>query len=269
MESYYPKKYMIYFWSTNKIVQPYKGERSPRNDSYIALHDNDDNYDNHRFAFVPRDESGHFGYIEHVSSGMVVHPYGGKLNPGDNTYLILHEDKHAAALFAFDEDKKLIIHKGSGKVWQSYGGTPNPKNDTCLVLHSKEDDSSKFYLGDVNGKAVSPYLPPSLSGDWELVKAFTQPSVVAVDYTVRIGRVHTKCITSAIGEKVGWNISDSVALETFSASPEFSGLVQKTTRSTWSLAVSRSLSLSAVEPGKTAVAWQYVFRMARYGEEYV
>ena len=80
---------------------------------------------------------------------------GGKPNPGNDTTLVLHSDRHAAALFKFDQESKEIIHK-SGKIWHPKGGSTNPGNDTTCVLHSDRHAGAKFLLADRSGKPLDP-----------------------------------------------------------------------------------------------------------------
>ena len=109
-----------------------------------------------------------FGYIEHVSSGKIIHPAGGKVNPGNNTPLVYHDDRHNGALFEFDEKDYVIKHIG-GKVWHPRGGSPNPKNDTVCVLHSDRHAAAKFYFGDIDGNPMSPYPSLNLTGDGRII----------------------------------------------------------------------------------------------------
>ena len=109
-----------------------------------------------------------------MSSGKIVHPHGGHLNPGNGTTLVYHSDRHAAALFAFDEDDERIMHR-DGKIWHPHGGSPNPSNGTACVLHSDVHDAAKFYFGNLDGTEISPYPNPNLSGTWEVIKAFIAP----------------------------------------------------------------------------------------------
>ena len=142
-------------------MHPSGGSSNPDNDTKLVLHDSKSNPGRLQFRFVAVEEAGHYGYIEHVSSGKIVHPSGGSVNPTDNTELVLRSGRHAGALFGFDESNATILHK-SGKLWHPYGGVGNPSNDTTLVLHSDVHDNAKFYLGDLDGNRLSRYEKPVL-----------------------------------------------------------------------------------------------------------
>ena len=252
----------LHHWSSRKLVHPRGGSHNPGNDTELVVHSAKDDPGRLQFRFVAVDGAGHFGYIEHVSSGKVVHPKGGSLNPGNDTRLVLHSDRHAGALFGFDEENIVILHKG-GKIWHPKGGSPNPGNDTTLVLHSDRHDAAKFYFGDLHGKAMSPYPEPNLSGDWKLLQAFVTPLADhTYSETYKVGR--SKTDTEATQH--AWSVSADVAYGYFSASAEYSGYVEKTTSETWSEEKEETTTIS-VKKGQSVFVWQYVFGMAQYGEE--
>jgi hypothetical protein len=58
--------------------------KNPDNSSDVLLNSKDKEMKDltpFQFRFLPVQGAGHFGYIEHVASGKVVHPYGGQLEP--------------------------------------------------------------------------------------------------------------------------------------------------------------------------------------------
>ena len=175
----------LYHWSSRRPIHPSGGSHNPGNDTVLVVYNSKNDPTRLQFRFVAVDGAGHFGYIEHVSSGKIIHPKGGDLDPGNDTRLVLHSGRHAGALFGFDEDNAVILHRG-GKRWHPKGGRPDPGNDTPLVLHSGQHDGAKFYLGNLNGDPISPYPSPNLSGDWKLLQAFVTP---LADHTYSI-RVH-------------------------------------------------------------------------------
>ena len=89
----------------------------PANNAKLVVHSDKSSPARLAVRFVPVEGFGHFGCIEHVSSGKIVHPRGGSLDPDNNTGLVYHSDHHAGALFAFDEENERIMHRG-GKIWQ-------------------------------------------------------------------------------------------------------------------------------------------------------
>ena len=130
--------------------------------------------------------------------------------------MVLHSDRHAGALFGFDEDNAVILHRG-GKRWHPKGGRPDPGNDTIyddtpLVLHSGQHDGAKFYLGNLNGDPISPYPSPNLSGDWKLLQAFVTPLADhTYSMTYKVGKSKTESQTT----HQAWNISVGVAKGAF------------------------------------------------------
>lgn len=146
----------IFHRSSGKLVHPFGGYCNPGNDTKLVLHSAKDGPERLQVRYVPVEGAGGFGYIEHVSSGKIVHPYGGSLTPGDDTPLVYHSDRHFGALFTFNVEDEYIMHK-SGKYWHPYGGSPNPGNDTPCVLHHATHDGMKFYFGDLCGTKISPY----------------------------------------------------------------------------------------------------------------
>lgn len=242
----------IFHRSSGKIVHP---------DDTVYLHSKKSNPGQLKVRFVPVEGFGHFGYIEHLASGKIVHPYGGSLDPGNNTVLKLHSDRHAGALFGFDEDDERIMHRG-GKIWHPMGGSPNPSDGTDCVLHSDVHDAAKFYFGDLDGKEMSPYPAPELSGSWKVVKAFINPLAQhTYTQTYKVG----KSMSTSVTEQHAWNVSAGAAFKFFSGSAEYSGMVEKTSESTWSTESEESTTIT-VEAGKTVVMWQYVFGMMQYDE---
>lgn len=252
----------IFHRSSRKLVHPDGGSRNPPNETKLVVHRDKDDPERLKFRFLPVQGFGHFGYIEHVASGKIVHPSGGELYPGNNTFLIYHSDRHAGALFAFDEDDR-IIHKG-GKIWHPLGGYPNPGDNTFCVLHSDAHDSAKFYFGDFNGTEISPYPNPNLSGTWKVVKAYINPKAThTFTQKYNIGKTLSKTVT----EQRAWKVTGEIAFKLFKTSTEFSGFAQKASQSTWSKEYEETTTLK-VEEGKTVVVWQFVFGMEQYGDKY-
>ena len=133
--------------SSDKLVHPSGGSDHPSNNTSLVIHSDGRRREGGEYRlqvrFVAVPDCGHFGYIEHISSKKIVHPYQGSSNPGNNTSLVWHTDRHGGCLFAFDLENKYIIHS-SGKIWHPWGGTSNPGNDTQLVLHSDRHNGARF-----------------------------------------------------------------------------------------------------------------------------
>ena len=100
----------IFHRSSLKNVHPYGGSTNPDNETNLVVYGNTSNPAKLQVRFVPVEGFGHFGYIEHVARGKIVHPKGGSIDPGNDTRLVYHSDRHAGALFAFDEEDERIMH---------------------------------------------------------------------------------------------------------------------------------------------------------------
>ena len=229
----------------------------------LVVHSDKSDPERLQVRFVPVEGFGHFGYIQNVSSGEIVHPRGGSLDPWNNTGLVYHSDHHAGALFAFDEENERIVHRG-GKIWRPWKGSPNPDDDTRCVLHSDVDDAGKFYFGNLDGTAISPYPRPKLSGTWKVIKAFINPAAsIEFQQKYKVG----KTLTSSKTKRHAWNVSLGFARELFSTNATYSGYVEISSEKTWSTEYEEMTTIK-VEKGATVVLWQYVFGMQQYGEEY-
>ena len=168
-----PTGYIFHCQPTGKLIHPKGGSRNPGNDTPLVVHSDRNDPIRLQVRFVPVQGYSPFGYIEHVSSGKIIHPAGGKANPGNNTSLVYHEHRHNGALFKFDENNYVIEHIG-GKIWHPRGESPNPRNDTACVLHEDHNAAAKFYFGDIDGNPMSPY--PSLSGDGKIISQASEPN---------------------------------------------------------------------------------------------
>ena len=252
----------LFHWSSKKLVHPKGGSFDPSNGTDLIVHGDKNNPCRLQFRFVAVDGAGHYGYIEHCSSGKVVHPKGGDLYPSNSTRLVLHSDRHAGALFGFDEEHVVILHKG-GKKWHPKGGDAQPSDGTRLVLHSDTHDSAKFYFANLEGDAMSPYPNASISGEWKLIQAFVTPLAD-----------HTYTVTFAVGRgkkqhqttQHAWNVSVETAKALFTAKAEYSGYVENTSSETWSEEKEETYTVG-VRSGQSVFVWQYVFSLSQYGDE--
>ena len=251
----------LFHWSSRKLVHPKGGSPDPSNGTDLVVHSDKNNPCRLQFKFVPVDGAGHYGYIEHCSSGKVVHPKGGDLHPSNSTRLVLHSDRHAGALFGFDEEHVVILHKG-GKRWHPKGGDPHPSNGTRLVLHSDMHDAAKFYFANLEGDAMSPYPNPSVSGEWKLLKGFVT-TLADHTYTVtfKVGRDWTKSQET----QHAWNVSVEAAKGYFEASAEYSGYVGSTSSETWSEEKEEKYTIT-VTKAQSVYVWQYVFGLSQYDD---
>jgi hypothetical protein len=258
--------------STKKLVHPIVGSSHKffkDNTNLIICDKNDrDNPEELKVRFVPVPGYGHFGFIEHVSSGKIIQPIKefeenntikDSDYPKNDTFLVYHSDRHSGALFGFDEENHEIHHHG-GRIWHPYKGLPNPEDGTKCVLYGDSHQVSKFYFGDIDGNPMSPYPPPNLSGEWKLVRAFITPEDNGV-YTInyKVGKSQPK-------SRSVWKGTTDVS-NTFSASNQFSAdFMNKADSATWK-EEKEDAHRVIVTKGETTVVWQYVFIMEQYGDE--
>ena len=253
----------IFHRSSLKPVNFDGDSSTPANNTKLVVHSDKSSPERLAVRFVPVEGFGHFGYIEHVPSGKIVHPRGGSLDPWNNTKLVYRSDRHAGALFAFDEENERIMHRG-GKIWQPRGGSPNPGDDTRCVLHSDVHDAAKFYFGKLDGTPISPYPTPKLCGTWKMIKAVINPAAShEFQQRYKVG----KSFSSSKTQRHAWNVFVGFAREVFSANAAYSGFVEISSAKTWSMEYEEITTIK-VQRGQTVVVWQYVFGMQQYGEEY-
>ena len=249
----------LWHWSTGKIVCPRNFKTSEGTDLVF----NSQRGDVCQFKFVKVKGAGHFGYIQHVKSKLVVLPATtDTLEATDNSGLIIQKHKHAGALFGFDEDGMFILHR-SGKIWCAKGGNPNPTSEESVVLSLNRDDAAKFYFGDENKNPISPYPTPDHSGDWNLLRAFITPQADhTYNQTYKIGRSKTETDMS----QHAWSVSAGFAMGLFSADGDYRGAVEETSSETWSEEKEESYTIS-VTGDKSVFVWQYTFTISQFGEE--
>ena len=253
----------IFHRSSLKVVHPLGGSTNPANGTNLVLHGDKIIPKRLQFRFVPVEGFGHYGYIEHVATGKIVHPEDGSLHPKNDTKLVYHSDRHAGALFAFDEEDERIIHR-SGKIWHPSYGSAKPGNDTPCLLHVDVHDAAKFYLGKLDGTKIHPYPTPKLSGTWKKIIAFVDPKAShTFTQKYKVG----KSLTSSDTEHHAWKVSGKVAKSIFSASAEYSRYAEKSSNKTWSQEYEETTTIE-VKEGKTVVVWQFVFEMHQYNEIY-
>lgn len=224
--------FVIKHKSGGKFVHPLDGDNpNPRNDCELVIYEGFHN--NTIFEFDPVE--GEWGYIRHISSGKILHPFRGQLNPGNDTHIVLHQDRHAGALFAIDQVNEYIVHKG-GKYIHPSGGSPNPGNSTRLVLHGDRHDAMEFVcvsFSDPN-KEVMPYGQPKVIGSWKVINAILNPvaeHTQRMEYTV--GKSKTESTTSQVEFKWESSASVNVLFMSASASTSLSTMLQKTSSTTW------------------------------------
>ena len=279
----------LYHWSSRKLVQASGGgsllPSGVKENTDLVLHD-DSGDSIHRlenqFRFLPVEGARHCGYIEHITSRKIVHPKDDSLTPGNGgTHLVLRSANsgNAAALFWFrtidegfrttdEEDCRhmtiLVLHK-SGMMWYPQGGRPTPANGTPLVLQSDQNDVAKFYFHDLDGKPIkSPYPKPYLSGDWKMIRGWVTPKS---DHTYTVAYKIGRSKMDSEETQFAWDVSAQVAKGFFTADAKFSGFVEHLSSQTWSEEIEVTTTNTVKKGQPTVFVWQYVFKMAQYGEE--
>lgn len=256
----------IYHLSSKQPVGPSGRELSPTDNTELAVHNSKrDEEDVFQFRFVRVKEFGHFGYLEHVGSNMFVHP-------AENNKLVLREEKSVNALFTFDLESYVIMHR-NGKYWHVKGNNPTPENDTACLLQrpgvnaeakdSVKSDTAKFYFGDVDARHLYPYSSPNVSHDWKLLQAFITPKTfrsLVINYKVGRMKEFSETITH------GWKISADIAYSFLKSSAGYDGSISLAESSTLTKEKSVTLTID-VPKDHTVCVWQYVYRIAEYGDE--
>lgn len=213
-----------------------------------------------QFRFIPVEGEGHFGYLENVETGRVVHPLSPTEAPPNETPLVFHSARMRKALFAYDSLNDAIVHIG-GKYVYPLNGVNYPGDGVAVQLRDGLQAGAHFKFVNESGQEINPYPVPELSGDWMIVNSVINPAALhTCMYTYTTGRSQSKSSSS----QQAWGISADLSAEMFSASAKYSSFVQNTTEETWSeeKTVERSIT---VKPGQSVVTWQFVFGATQYG----
>ena len=144
-------------YSSGKIIHPLNGSPQPADNTNLVVYTGGYGELRLQLQFVEDPNTEGYGYIKHTSSGKYVHPYGGSLQPADNTPLVFYTGHHAACLFRFDECEDYIVHESSNKIWHPLGGSENPADNTVVVLHIHQHDRAKFFFANSYGVKISPH----------------------------------------------------------------------------------------------------------------
>lgn len=220
-----------------------------------------------QFRFVFKEGAGHFGYIEHVCSKMVIGIKNHTLSPADGTSLVLHAKKDASALFGFDVVRNLIFQQADNKngatYWRPKYGVANPRDGTPVVVNSETNAATTFCFVDSEEKFINPYPIPDLLGTWVLIKSIYSPKSTYT-FTEKY-KVGNSMSTSSM-EMLAWNISAKFAKGLFSAEAEFSRAASKSSSETWSEQTEKSQTIT-VTPGQSVFMWQYMFFIQQNYEE--
>lgn len=263
-----PTGYIVH-WSSEKLVHPYGSSASPADNTKLVVNSEgrrrEGAEDKLQVRFVAVPECGHFGYIEHVLSGKIVHISGYPFDPGNNSSLIWHTDRHVGCLFAFDLENNYIIHS-SGKIWHPYGGNAVPANNAQLVLHAGRHDGARFYFVDANMKRASPYPPPHLDHEWRLLGSSLDPQEQhQISITFKVGMYRSK--TANHDRPYTWTISGKDARKLFSSSDVYASVIDQASPDAWKEETEVKTIIS-VSSGESVVIWQCDFILEQFGEEY-
>lgn len=223
---------MIKHKYTGRFIIPEGEESDPDNWTDLVV----DDKQHERMYFTFDVIEGVWGYIRHVTSGKIFHPYDQSLHPSNTSKVVLHSDRHAAALFAIDQVNDLMIHKGGQRV-NTKGADPNPKRNTCVRLRDTEDDAGKwlFVSPQDPDKEVLVYGSPTLTGEWNIIHMVLNPVAEHIS-TVEIKHGMSTNHSSRSTFQFDWEIEAKASLLFSSVSKKnvLSGMVQNTTSSTWS-----------------------------------
>ena len=131
-----------------------------------------------------------------------------------------------------------------------------------MYLLDSINNAMQFKFVNASGKEIDPYPVPELRGDWKMVNSVLNPAAShTYTYSYTTGRSQTQSSAS----QHAWSVSAGVSIGWFSASAEYSGLVEKTSESTWSEEKTVERSIRVI-PGQSVVTWQWVFIASQYEE---
>ena len=151
----FPRGHIIHSLS-GKRIHSQQGNLDPADNTKLVLRDGGGGEARHQFQFLRDPQNCGYGYIRHVTGGRYVHPFGGSLQPANNTALVLYSGKHIGGLFKFDQARRFIIQMSSQMIWIPLGGSTNPDEGTEVVLHSVRDCSSNFHFVNHNSQQIAP-----------------------------------------------------------------------------------------------------------------
>ena len=141
---------------SEKFIHPTNQGNLLRNDDLLVLWNSI--HDNTTYIFDQVD--GQWGYIRHIKSGMVWHPYGGpSKSTTRGTKICLHSDRGRHALWALDQVNNHIVHRDGFYVHYHQGQNPYPPNGDTLVLWDEVHGGMKwkFVNPDNLKEEVRPY----------------------------------------------------------------------------------------------------------------
>ena len=228
-------EFLIKHKSSGKFIHPYGGHNMPLaafRDTPLVVHP--DIHGNMHWRFIRKD--GIYGYIQHVASGKIVHPYGGDLTPDRDTPLVLHSDQHSACLFALDDVRHWIIHKAGLKA-HPRGGRPDPNNDTLVVLHPDVHDAMTWLFVDPHNptKEISIYGKPTVAAEWKIVNEVRNPIAThEVTFIVRKGKSKTKSTSHSFQFKWEIGAKAEALFLSYNTSASFQYDVRHSSSETWS-----------------------------------
>ena len=154
----------------------------------------------------------------------------------ENTELIVHNDRHAACLFALDDVRHWIIHKAGLKAHPRCGRA-NPDNGTHVLLHPEDHDGMTWLFVDPNDptREVSIYGKPTVAAEWEILNEVLNPRAThEVTFTVRKGKSKTESSSHDI--QFEWEIGAKAKLLFLSmnTSASFQNDIKYSSSETWS-----------------------------------
>ncbi|KAH3846786.1 galactose-binding lectin-like [Dreissena polymorpha] len=131
--------FLIKHMSSGKFFHPRGGSENPCDGTEIILCSPIHTHMHWKFVRV----EGQWGYIQHAESGKIINPKGGSLCSGNETELVVNNDRQQGALFSLDACNHHLVHKG-GKFAHPQGGSPCAGEETKVVLHSDVHAGMKF-----------------------------------------------------------------------------------------------------------------------------
>ena len=109
------KPFYIKHWSSGMYIHPEGG--SAGRDVRAVIHAGKGAQTEFYFQVV----EGEWGLIIHKQSGLILIPYGGRVDAGNDSEVVFHADSSPGAYFSIDPNRNVIEHR-SGRYWHPKGG---------------------------------------------------------------------------------------------------------------------------------------------------
>jgi hypothetical protein len=254
------KVFNIRHWSSGKYVHP-NGGTANRDTSLVTWDGNRDDTQYH-IDF----KEGPWGYLVcNKYPAYCVHPQGGRVDAGNNTGLLFHDDRHPGAYFTFNEKSRTVMHI-SGRYWHPHNGDAQPGNGNGIVLWDGYRDATKFYASDADGNQMDLDLPVTASSaGWRLVFAENHPlGDRTLTFKAKVGQSVSNTSTTQVATTFKAEMEDQLFGVKSKASVEIKTGFSQTDAKTWTQEQEQDVTYD-IKKGQAIAVWQRVFS-ATFGD---